>query len=47
MKRELKIRRLDVAERLLDGGVRPPTVCLPLIVDEARAARHPVDRQSI
>jgi glycine dehydrogenase subunit 2 len=35
MKRELKIRTLDVAKRLLDHGVHPPTVYFPLIVDEA------------
>ena len=35
MKRELKIRTLDLAKRLLDHGVHPPTVYFPLIVDEA------------
>ena len=35
MKRELGIRTLDVAKRLLDFGVHPPTVYFPLIVDEA------------
>jgi glycine cleavage system P protein (glycine dehydrogenase) subunit 2 len=35
MKRELKIRTLDLAKRLLDFGVHPPTVYFPLIVDEA------------
>jgi glycine dehydrogenase subunit 2 len=35
MKRDLKIRTLDVAKRLLDHGVHPPTVYFPLIVDEA------------
>jgi glycine dehydrogenase subunit 2 len=35
MKRELKIRTLDLAKRLLDYGVHPPTVYFPLIVDEA------------
>ncbi len=35
MKRELKIKTLDVAKRLLDHGVHPPTVYFPLIVDEA------------
>ena len=35
MKRELKIRTLDLAKRLLDRGVHPPTVYFPLIVDEA------------
>src|SRR5579875_2277351 len=35
MKRELQIRTLDVAKRLLDHGVHPPTVYFPLIVQEA------------
>ncbi len=35
MKRELKIRTLDLAKRLLDFGVHPPTVYFPLIVEEA------------
>jgi glycine cleavage system P protein (glycine dehydrogenase) subunit 2 len=35
MKRGLKIRTLDLAKRLLDHGVHPPTVYFPLIVDEA------------
>jgi glycine dehydrogenase subunit 2 len=35
MKRELKIRTLDLAKRLLDHGVHPPTVYFPLIVEEA------------
>jgi glycine dehydrogenase subunit 2 len=35
MKRELGIRTLDLAKRLLDFGVHPPTVYFPLIVDEA------------
>jgi glycine dehydrogenase subunit 2 len=35
MKRDLKIRTLDLAKRLLDYGVHPPTVYFPLIVDEA------------
>ncbi|HEY5431501.1 MAG TPA: aminomethyl-transferring glycine dehydrogenase subunit GcvPB, partial [Solirubrobacteraceae bacterium] len=35
MKRELKIRTLDLAKRLLDHGVHPPTVYFPLLVDEA------------
>ena len=35
MKRELQIRTLDLAKRLLDYGVHPPTVYFPLIVDEA------------
>ncbi len=35
MKRELGIRTLDVAKRLLDHGFHPPTVYFPLLVDEA------------
>jgi glycine dehydrogenase subunit 2 len=35
MKRELQIKTLDLAKRLLDHGVHPPTVYFPLIVDEA------------
>jgi glycine dehydrogenase subunit 2 len=35
MKRELGIRTLDLAKRLLDFGVHPPTVYFPLIVEEA------------
>ena len=35
MKRELKVKTLDLAKRLLDHGFHPPTVYFPLIVDEA------------
>jgi glycine dehydrogenase subunit 2 len=35
MKRELKIKTLDLAKRLLDHGFHPPTVYFPLLVDEA------------
>src|SRR5436305_8521104 len=35
MKHELQIKTLDLAKRLLDHGVHPPTVYFPLIVDEA------------
>src|SRR5664279_3287849 len=35
MKRDLHIRTLDLAKRLLDFGVHPPTVYFPLLVDEA------------
>ncbi len=35
MKRDLGIRTLDLAKRLLDHGVHPPTVYFPLLVDEA------------
>ena len=34
-KEKLGIRTLDVAKRLLDHGVHPPTVYFPLLVDEA------------
>ena len=35
MKHTLGIRTLDLAKRLLDHGVHPPTVYFPLIVEEA------------
>ena len=35
MKRELQIRTLDLAKRLLDHGFHPPTVYFPLVVEEA------------
>jgi glycine cleavage system P protein (glycine dehydrogenase) subunit 2 len=35
MKRELGITTLDLAKRLLDFGVHPPTVYFPLLVEEA------------
>jgi glycine dehydrogenase subunit 2 len=35
MKRQLGIRTLDLAKRLLDYGFHPPTVYFPLLVDEA------------
>ncbi len=35
MKQQLGIKTLDLAKRLLDYGVHPPTVYFPLIVDEA------------
>ena len=35
MKRELKLKTLDLAKRLLDYGFHPPTVYFPLLVDEA------------
>jgi glycine dehydrogenase subunit 2 len=34
-KRELQIKTLDVAKRLLDFGFHPPTIYFPLLVDEA------------
>jgi glycine dehydrogenase subunit 2 len=35
MKKELGVRTLDLAKRLLDHGMHPPTVYFPLVVDEA------------
>jgi glycine dehydrogenase subunit 2 len=35
MKRDLKIKTLDLAKRLLDYGYHPPTVYFPLLVEEA------------
>ncbi len=35
MKRELKLKTLDLAKRLLDFGFHPPTVYFPLLVEEA------------
>jgi glycine dehydrogenase subunit 2 len=35
MKKDLGIRTLDLAKRLLDHGFHPPTVYFPLLVDEA------------
>jgi glycine dehydrogenase subunit 2 len=35
MKRQLGVKTLDLAKRLLDYGVHPPTVYFPLIVEEA------------
>jgi glycine dehydrogenase subunit 2 len=35
MKKELGVRTLDLAKRLLDHGFHPPTVYFPLLVDEA------------
>ena len=34
-KRELDVRTLDLAKRLLDFGFHPPTIYFPLLVDEA------------
>ena len=34
-KRDLGIRTLDIAKRLLDHGMHPPTVYFPLLVEEA------------
>ncbi|HEV7936986.1 MAG TPA: aminomethyl-transferring glycine dehydrogenase subunit GcvPB [Solirubrobacteraceae bacterium] len=35
MKRNMKIKTLDLAKRLLDYGYHPPTVYFPLLVEEA------------
>jgi glycine dehydrogenase subunit 2 len=35
IKQETGIRTLDIAKRLIDHGMHPPTVYFPLIVDEA------------
>lgn len=35
LKQETGVRTLDVAKRLLDAGVHPPTIYFPLIVEEA------------
>jgi glycine dehydrogenase subunit 2 len=35
MKKNLQIKTLDLAKRLLDHGFHPPTVYFPLLVDEA------------
>jgi glycine dehydrogenase subunit 2 len=35
LKRELKVKTLDLAKRLLDYGFHPPTVYFPLLVEEA------------
>lgn len=35
MKKQLKIKTLDLAKRLLDHGFHPPTVYFPLLVEEA------------
>ena len=34
-RRELAVKTLDVAKRLLDYGFHPPTIYFPLLVDEA------------
>ena len=34
-KRELNVKTLDIAKRLLDFGFHPPTIYFPLLVDEA------------
>src|SRR5690606_41328114 len=34
-KKELGVRTLDIAKRLLDSGYHPPTIYFPLTVEEA------------
>ena len=46
MKRELRIKTLDLAKRLLDHGFHPPTVYFPLLVDEALLDRADRDRDA-
>ena len=46
LRRETGIRTLDVAKRLLDHGVHPPTVYFPLIVDEALMI-EPTETESV
>jgi glycine dehydrogenase subunit 2 len=41
LKRDTGVRTLDVAKRLIDFGIHPPTVYFPHTVDEATAARQP------
>src|SRR3984957_14822005 len=41
MKRDLEIKTLDLAKRLLDFGFHPPTVYFPLLVDEALIVEPP------
>src|SRR5271155_5115086 len=36
MKKQLQIKTLDLAKRLLDFGFHPPTVYFPLLAEEAR-----------
>jgi glycine dehydrogenase subunit 2 len=45
MKRDLQIRTLDLAKRLLDFGVHPPTVYFPLLVEEAMLI-EPTDNET-
>ncbi len=46
MKKQLGIRTLDLAKRLLDFGFHPPTVYFPLLVDEALMI-EPVETESM
>jgi len=45
MKKQLGIKTLDLAKRLLDFGFHPPTVYFPLLVDEALMV-EPVETES-
>jgi len=45
MKKELGVKTLDLAKRLLDFGFHPPTVYFPLLVDEALMI-EPVETES-
>jgi glycine dehydrogenase subunit 2 len=45
MKKQLGIRTLDLAKRLLDFGFHPPTVYFPLLVEEALMI-EPVETES-
>jgi glycine dehydrogenase subunit 2 len=45
MKKQLGIRTLDLAKRLLDFGFHPPTVYFPLLVEEALMV-EPVETES-
>lgn len=45
MKKQLGIRTLDLAKRLLDFGFHPPTVYFPLLVEEAMMI-EPVETES-
>jgi glycine dehydrogenase subunit 2 len=45
MKKQLGIKTLDLAKRLLDFGFHPPTVYFPLLVDEALMI-EPVETES-
>ncbi len=45
MKKDLGIKTLDLAKRLLDFGFHPPTVYFPLLVEEALMI-EPVETES-
>ena len=46
MKKDLGIKTLDLAKRLLDHGYHPPTVYFPLLVDEAPWSSPPRPRRA-